>query len=121
MPGSDLITLAHMAAAGAERPAYLQVLKRTRADGGHLITVSEMLDGVVVFQDEHSADLFGEMLEADGHRDVSCAQCDSHELFRMVSESRAVVVLCTAAADVLPRPEELATAVRSGDSKAASI
>ena len=78
-----------------------------------------MLDGVVVFQDERSADLFGEMLEADGHTDIGCAQCNSHELFRMVSESRAVVVLCTAASEELPRPEELATALRTGDKHAA--
>ncbi len=97
------------------------MLKRTRADGGHLIAVSEMLDGVVVFKDERSADLFGEMLEADGHQGVGCAQCDSHELFRMVSESRAVVVLCTAAPDELPRPEELAAALRSGASKASTF
>ena len=59
----------------------MQVLKRTRADGGHLIGVSEMLDGVVVFQDERSADSFGEMLESDGHTGIGCAQCNSHELF----------------------------------------
>ena len=93
----------------------MQVLKRTRADGGHLIGVSEMLDGVVVFQDERSADSFGEMLESDGHTGIGCAQCNSHELFRMVSESRAVVVLCTADADRLPRPEELAAALRTGE------
>ena len=97
----------------------MQVLKRTRADGSHLIAVSEMLDGVVVFQDERSADAFGEMLEADGHTGIGCAQCNSHELFRMTSESRAVVVLCTAAAADLPRPEELAAVLRTGEKPSA--
>ena len=88
------------------------MLRKRRPDGGALIQVNKLVDGVLIFEDDQAAEEFAEMLEADGHGGVGLASCDSHQLFRMAGEASAVVVLCTAAAGQVPRPEELAVALR---------
>lgn len=47
-----------------------QVLGRRRADGSSLISVSEMCDGIVTFEDEGDAQRYGALLEAEGHLEV---------------------------------------------------
>ena len=93
-------------------PPLPQVLKRRRPDGGALIRVNRVVDGVLAFQDERAVEEYAEMLEADGQQGVALARCDSHHLFRMVGDASAMVVLCTAAVGALPRPVELAVSLR---------
>ena len=47
-----------------------QVLGRRRPDGSALISVSEMRDGIVTFEDEAEAARFGALLEADRQAEV---------------------------------------------------
>lgn len=47
-----------------------QVLGRRRPDGSALISVSEMRDGIVTFEDEEEAARFGALLEADRQAEV---------------------------------------------------
>ncbi len=50
---------------------YIQVLKRTRADGSPLIRVEQVVDGVVAFENEGDAQRYQELLVADGADEVS--------------------------------------------------
>lgn len=88
-----------------------RVLKRTRADGSALIRVEQLVDGVVAFEDEANAARFAALLEAEGVDTVSLMQCNSHELFRTVSEVQAVVVLLQHGCE-LPQPDMLAASLR---------
>jgi hypothetical protein len=56
-----------------------QVLGRRRPDGSALISVSEMRDGIVTFEDEAEAARFGALLEADRQAEVRplCSRCQS--------------------------------------------
>lgn len=47
-----------------------QVLGRRRSDGSSLISVSEMRDGIITFEDEADAQRYGALLEAEGHLEV---------------------------------------------------
>ena len=47
-----------------------QVLGKRRADGSPLLSVSELRDGIVTFEDGDDAERYGNLLEADGHMEV---------------------------------------------------
>lgn len=88
-----------------------KVLKKQRKNGANLIQVTEMRDGVVVFENAGDAERFGSWLEADGQQKVQLAEVNSHALFRMVGDTRGVAVLLRENCD-LPMPDELAASVR---------
>lgn len=84
---------------------------RRRQDGSPLIRCGQIVDGVVAFEDEGSAERYGAMLEEGGAAGVAVARCDSHALFRAVRDARGVVVFLRPAPFV-PRPHQLAAALR---------
>lgn len=48
----------------------LQVLGKKRPDGSALLSVSELRDGIVTFEDADDAERYGNFLEADGSVEV---------------------------------------------------
>ena len=46
------------------------MLGKRRADGSPLLSVSELRDGIVTFEDGDDAERYGNLLEADGHMEV---------------------------------------------------
>lgn len=88
-----------------------KVLGRRRADGGPLLSVDSLVEGIVCFEEEVAAEAFGHALEAEGHQDVGLATCDSHELFRLSTSSAAVVVLLKQGGEPLT-PGELEVSLR---------
>jgi hypothetical protein len=96
-----------------------KVLKRRRPDGRSIISVGELRDGIVMFEDEGDAERYGNLLEADGHAEVMIARCDSHALFRAARDASAVVVLLRhngPGGGELPMPEQLAVSLRGSRS-----
>eukprot|EP00878_Enallax_costatus_P003012 GHUV01003210.1.p2 GENE.GHUV01003210.1~~GHUV01003210.1.p2 ORF type:complete len:287 (+),score=88.52 GHUV01003210.1:1523-2383(+) len=75
------------------------------------LEVAEMHDGVVVFEHDMDADRYASMLEEEGHSQVVVAELDSHKLFRMVSDVRALVVLLPHGTDI-PAPYQLAASLK---------
>ena len=53
-----------------EAELQLQVLGKKRPDGGHLLSVSELQDGIVTFEDPDDAERYGNLLEAEGRLEV---------------------------------------------------
>jgi hypothetical protein len=51
----------------------MQMLGRTRPDGRPLLSVEEVRDGVIMFEDEGDAERYAGLLEADGHEQVTLA------------------------------------------------
>lgn len=51
----------------------MQVLGKKRADGSPLLSVSELRDGIVTFEDMDDAERYGNLLEADGSTEVNSA------------------------------------------------
>ncbi|KAF6266784.1 hypothetical protein COO60DRAFT_1473496 [Scenedesmus sp. NREL 46B-D3] len=76
-----------------------------------VLEVAEMRDGVVAFEDAADADRFAGKLEEEGNSQVMIAEVDSHKLFRMVSDVRALVVLLRGGADI-PAPYQLAASLK---------
>ena len=67
-----------------------QVLGRRRPDGSALISVSEMRDGIVTFEDEAEAARFGALLEADRQAEVRPYRLEgSMLLVRLLQRLRA--------------------------------
>ena len=54
-----------------------QVLGKRRADGSPLLSVSELRDGIVTFEDGDDAERYGNFLEADSHMEVCISVHDS--------------------------------------------
>lgn len=52
------------------------MLGKRRADGSPLLSVSELRDGIVTFEDGDDAERYGNLLEADGHMEV-CPYVDA--------------------------------------------
>ena len=48
----------------------LQVLGKKRPDGSALLSVSELRDGIVTFEDPDDAERYGNLLEAEGRLEV---------------------------------------------------
>ena len=46
------------------------MLGKRRADSSPLLSVSELRDGIVTFEDGDDAERYGNLLEADGHMEV---------------------------------------------------
>lgn len=76
-----------------------------------VLEVAEMRDGVVAFEAAADADRFASKLEEEGHSQVMIAEVDSHKLFRMVSDVRALVVLLPRGTDI-PAPYQLAASLK---------
>ncbi|CAL5227825.1 g10853 [Coccomyxa viridis] len=89
-----------------------RVLGKKRPDGSALLSVSELRDGIVTFEDPDDAERYGNLLEAEGRLEVLVARVDSHELFRASQGVRSVVVLLRKGCH-LPLPEQLSSALRS--------
>ncbi|CAK0750131.1 hypothetical protein CVIRNUC_001966 [Coccomyxa viridis] len=89
-----------------------RVLGKRRADGSPLLSVSELRDGIVTFEDGDDAERYGNLLEADGHMEVLVARADSHELFRAAQGVHSLVILLRSGCH-LPLPEQLSAALRS--------
>ncbi|KAF8072841.1 PARP16 [Scenedesmus sp. PABB004] len=100
--------------------ALAQLLNKQHLAGA--LDVAEMRDGVVAFEAPGDADSFAGLLEEEGHSQVLVAEVDSHKLFRMATDVRALVVLLPAGASV-PAPYQLAASLkqqRSWDSISAA-
>lgn len=76
-----------------------------------LIRCSEIVDGVVAFEDDSDAERYGQLLEENGTLGVTVARCDSHELFRNVREAKGVVIYLKRGVEV-PVPHKLAACLR---------
>jgi len=75
------------------------------------LEVSQLRDGLVVFDTAEAAENYGTFLEEEGHSQVMVAEVDSHKLFRMVLDARAVVVHMLPD-QPLPPPYQLAAALK---------
>ncbi|CAD7699879.1 unnamed protein product [Ostreobium quekettii] len=87
-----------------------QMFRGSSAD--EFLSVGEVLDGVVAFQNQDDAQRFSDNLEAEGYTEVMIAIVDSHELFRNTREVKAVVVAMRNTGH-LPFPSELAASLNS--------
>ena len=67
----------------------MQVLGKKRADGSPLLSVSELQDGIVTFEDMDDAERYGNLLEADASTEVRIA-CLSHTLIAVSIGPQAV-------------------------------
>ena len=67
----------------------MQVLGKKRADGSPLLSVSELRDGIVTFEDMDDAERYGNLLEADGSTEVNSA-CLSRTLTAVLIGPQAV-------------------------------
>jgi hypothetical protein len=67
----------------------MQVLGKNWADGSPLLSVSELRDGIVTFEDMDDAERYGNLLEADGSTEVRIA-CLSHTLIAVPIGPQAV-------------------------------
>ncbi len=66
----------------------LQVLGKKRPDGSALLSVSELRDGIVTFEDPDDAERYGNLLEAEGRLEVHqrTHPCCLHLAGRSVSQ-----------------------------------
>lgn len=77
------------------------------------LEVAHMRDGVVTFETPDAAAIYATRLEEEGETKVTVAEVDSHKLFRLASDTRALVVLVTEDnAGQLPAPFQLAAALK---------
>lgn len=75
------------------------------------LDVAEMRDGFVVFESAEDADRFASKLEEEGHSQVMVAEVDSHKVFRIVSELKALAVLLRQGVTI-PAPYQLAASLK---------
>lgn len=99
-----------------------QILSRNRKNNKYkvddqqpIIKCSQLVDGVVAFEDEGDAELYGSHLEED-QPTVKIARCDAFDLFKTVNETKGVVILLQRGAEI-PLPHRLAASVRSDNSE----
>lgn len=86
----------------------MQLLNKQHLAGA--LEVSAMRDGLVVFTCAEAADRFAGMLEEEGHSQVLVAEVDSHKVFRMVSDAKALAVVLQEGTR-LPQPYQLAASL----------
>ncbi len=60
----------HATSGNASMTLALQVLGKKRPDGSALLSVSELRDGIVTFEDPDDAERYGNLLEAEGRLEV---------------------------------------------------
>jgi len=72
--------------------------------------VNRIVDGLVAFESWEGAESYRDALEMEGHLEVSVAEVDSHQLFRMVQDVEGVAVLLREGAFV-PQPPDLKSAL----------
>lgn len=76
MPGTLYVAPQSVAQGRIRQYAQVQVLGKRRPDGTSLLSVSELRDGIVCFEDGDEAERFGNLLEADGS--VEVLPCTQH-------------------------------------------
>lgn len=89
----------------------LNRLLRPGTDSEPIIECSELVDGVVAFEDDADAEQYGDLLAAAGSGHFSIAECNSHEMFRTACELKSAVILLRRGCKV-PAPHKLAASVR---------
>ena len=65
------------------------MLGKRRADGSPLLSVSELRDGIVTFENGDDAERYGNLLEADGHVEVGSSVDDPRSSCSLCAEIRA--------------------------------
>ncbi|GBF93174.1 hypothetical protein Rsub_05906 [Raphidocelis subcapitata] len=77
------------------------------------LEVARLKDGVVAFETPDAAARYATRLEEEGETAVTVAEVDSHRLFRLASDSLALVVLVAEGEEgELPAPFQLAAALK---------
>jgi len=87
-----------------------KVFGSTIPDIASKFEVNRIVDGLVAFESWEGAESYRDALEMEGHLEVSVAEVDSHQLFRMVQDVEGVAVLLREGAFV-PQPPDLKSAL----------
>eukprot|EP01026_Neomeris_dumetosa_P048309 TRINITY_DN4179_c0_g1_i3.p2 TRINITY_DN4179_c0_g1~~TRINITY_DN4179_c0_g1_i3.p2 ORF type:complete len:275 (-),score=32.68 TRINITY_DN4179_c0_g1_i3:303-1127(-) len=85
------------------------------SSSAQFIEVSQMKDGVLLFEDLEQAELYADMLEEEALTRVLITEVDSHELFKMVTSVKAVVIGLKVDSFV-PHPYELVSSLKRNKS-----
>eukprot|EP00899_Mesostigma_viride_P022880 jgi/Mesvir1/3777/Mv08224-RA.1 len=79
------------------------------------LTVADIREGLLAFEELDDAERYNVLLEADGHANLIVAEVESSELFSIAQKARHLVILFRQGAS-LPLPDHLAQSLKARNS-----